>query len=90
MKLNKTLILLVLIFIITLTFRLYFTLQVNGFSSDEAYFNLRYIQSIVQSKSLIFYDTLSYGGREIAQPPLFFLITALFSFGSVILLKIIP
>lgn len=90
MKINKTILFLLLIFAITLTFRIYFSFHANSLSNDEAYFNLRYIKNVVDTKSLMFYDSLSYGGRETLYPPFFYILMALLIFGNIILLKIIP
>lgn len=88
-KINNVLLLLFFVFILTLGFRLYFTFQTGNFSSDDAYFHLRHIDSMVKG-DFIYYDELSYGGRYVIYPPLFHLILALLSFGNVFLLKLIP
>jgi len=90
MENKKTYILLCFIFLLTLGFRLYFTLQTENFSSDEAYFHLRQIENIIENKNLVFYDDLSYGGRDVIYPPFFHALMAVLSFGQIFLLKIIP
>ena len=79
-----------LIFIFVLAFRLYFAFQTEHFNTDSAYFHYRHIQSIVEDKQPLSYDQLSYGGRYVLYPPLFHIIMALLSWGSVFLLKLLP
>ncbi len=79
-----------LIVVLTLAFRLYVAFNSDSFSSGEAYFNLRYINHILQEKGIMYYDELSYGGRSLMQPPLFYFVMAVLSFGSVFMLKLIP
>jgi len=86
----KTKYLVFLLFAITLAFRLYMAFSVDNFSTETSYYNLRHINYLVEERSIIYYDELSYGGRYILQPPLFFVIMALLTFGNEFLLKIIP
>ena len=90
MKIKKEHILLFLLFIFSLAFRLYFVFQTSNFSSDDAYFHLRHISSLVEEKKFLYYDELSYGGREVLYPPLFHILMAIFSLGNIFLLKVIP
>lgn len=83
-------VLLVLLFVFALVFRLYFAFKYSHFSTDNAYFHFRQIEHVVENYSMLTYDELSYGGRQIFYPPLFHVAMALFSFGSVFMLKIIP
>jgi hypothetical protein len=80
---------LILIFLLTLSFRLYFAFSINSFSSDESYFHYRLINNIIENKFPIFYDSLSYGGSKFFYPQLFHVILSLFSFIPYFL-KIIP
>jgi len=89
-KINKFHFLLLFLFLTVLTFRLYFVFQTNNFSSDEAYFHLRHINHLIENKSFLSYDPLSYGGRFIVYPPFFHLLMAFLSFGNIFLLKIFP
>src|SRR3989344_5680073 len=81
---------LILIFILVFAFRLYFVFQSNNFSSDEAYFHLRHVNSILSEGKILFYDELSYGGRFVLYPPLFHMLLAYLTFGNLLLLKILP
>lgn len=90
MKVKKEHILLFLLFIFSLVFRLYFVLQTSNFNSDDAYFHLRHISSLVENKEFLSYDGLSYGGRYVLYPPLFHLLMAVLTFGNIFLLKLIP
>ncbi len=89
-KIKPEYIILFFIFLFVLAFRLYFAYQTDHFNTDEAYFHLRHINSVVDSKELLFYDQLSYGGRYVLYPPLFHIMLALLSFGSIFMLKLIP
>src|SRR3989344_8689771 len=82
-------ILLISLFIIILGLRLWSVFNTENFSSGEAYYNQRIVEHIVQEKSFLSYDELSYGGRNILKPQLFHLILAFLTFGNNILLKII-
>src|SRR3989344_528334 len=82
--------LLIFLFLFVLAFRLFFAFKYSHFNTDSAYFHLRQIDHIVENYSLLSYDSLSYGGRDIFYPPLFHVAMALFSFGSVFMLKLIP
>jgi hypothetical protein len=89
-KIKPEHIILFAIFLFVLGFRLYFALQNDSFNTDNAYFHLRHINHFIENKTVMTYDTLSYGGREVVYPPLFHIIMAVFSFGSIFLLKFIP
>ncbi|MCK4669688.1 MAG: hypothetical protein KAT43_00685 [Nanoarchaeota archaeon] len=83
--------LLILVFLAVLAFRLYFAFQSNNFSPD-AYFDLRQINAITDTRLPIYHDTLSYGGRDFLFLPVFHYILAGFSFFIPISLagKILP
>src|SRR3989344_474272 len=89
MKLKTEHILIILIFLLTLGFRLYFSLGNEVFNSDQAYHNFRTIQNIINEKALPQHDSLSYGGREIVYPSLFNILLAILSFGSITILKVL-
>lgn len=89
MKLKIEHILLILIFILTLGFRLYFSLGNDIFNSDQAYHNFRTIQNIINEQGLPQYDPLSYGGRDVVYPSLFHILLAILSFGSITILKVL-
>ena len=79
MKINNKIIL-VIIFLLTLSFRLYVSFTNSTFSSDDSYFNLRVAQHIIENKSPLVYDELSYSGRSFIYPQFFNYLLALFSF----------
>ena len=66
------LLVLVLIFLSVLGFRLFFVFQVDGFTGDGAYANLRQVEHVTENYQTIEYDGLGYGGRELLTAPLFF------------------
>ncbi|MBW2966248.1 glycosyltransferase family 39 protein [Candidatus Woesearchaeota archaeon] len=88
---KKQQIALILIFILTLSFRMYFTFQSSNFDYDT-YFNVRQINNIMKTGFPVFKDSLSYGGRTSIFIPLFHYVLAFFSFifTSLIALKLIP
>ena len=90
MKIKVNHILLFLIFAFSLAFRLYLVLNAQNFADQDAYFQLRHINSVVDDKKIIYYDQLSYGGRYILHPPLFYIVMAFLTFGNKLMLKIIP
>lgn len=79
MKIKSRFIILVLIFVLTLTIRLLFAFQTPYFSSDKAYFTLRQVSQITDNGIPIFEDPLSYGGRTLIQPPIFYYLLAFFN-----------
>jgi len=62
---------LIIIFLITLGFRLFFVFQTPHFSTDDAYFELRHTNEINQNFKPLFNDELSYGGRFSLVSPLY-------------------
>lgn len=62
---------LILIFVLTLSARLYFSFSVPNYSSDQAYFNIRQIEHIQQTSKPLYDDNLSFSGRRVVFPPLF-------------------
>lgn len=71
--------LLVLVFLFSLAFHLYFSFQTPYFSDDSAYLNLRQVDYVVEHGRPMFYDDLSYGSRPVLSLPLFPYVMALFS-----------
>lgn len=72
--------LLVLLFVLTFSARLYLSFQSEYFANDGAYSHLRLIESIKENKNFVTHDELSYGGRDVVRPQLFHGIMALLSF----------
>ncbi|OYT41422.1 hypothetical protein B6U80_01395 [Candidatus Pacearchaeota archaeon ex4484_26] len=56
----------------------------------EAYFPLRYVEHIKENFLPIIYDDLSYGGRPLEEPFIFYYLLAFFSLISNIFIKVIP
>lgn len=90
MKINKKL-LLFLIFLLVIATRFYFIFQTDYFHND-AYLNKRYIDNIAETGKPIFYDELSYNGRDVLYSPVFHYILAFFNMflPNDLALKIIP
>lgn len=82
---------LLLIFVITLSFRLYFAFQTPAFDYD-AYFNLRQINEISTTATPLFHDPLSYGSRTLLFTPPFHYLLAFFNLflPSILVFKLIP
>jgi len=82
---------LILIFIITLAFRLYFAFQTPNYDYD-AYFNIKQISHITDTGLPLFTDLLSYGGRTLIFSPIFHYLIAVFNFliPSILVFKILP
>ena len=57
---------------------------------EDAYLTLRYTEHIKTKFTPIFYDNLSYGGRAVEEPFIFYYILALFSQIHAVFIKIIP
>ncbi|MAG50354.1 hypothetical protein CL621_01775 [archaeon] len=68
-KLKKEFVLLILIFLLTLSLRLFFVFQTDFFSEDLAYFHLRNTENILETGKPIYFDGLSYSGRPVLYPP---------------------
>lgn len=62
---------LILIFVITLGTRLYFSFSTPYYSSDNAYFTLRQVEHIQKESTPLYDDNLSFSGRTFIFPPLF-------------------
>jgi hypothetical protein len=72
--------LIIILFLIVLVTRIFFAFQTPYFGSDEAYYNVRQVVSIKQTGLPIIKDNLSYGGKILYLPPLFYYILATLSF----------
>ena len=73
---KKEHIILAIIFLIVFGIRLSFAFQTPNFSSDEAYYNIRQIDHIKNTFLPIIKDDLSYGGKILYLPPLFYYLMA--------------
>lgn len=69
-----------IIFLIVFGIKLYFSFQTPYFSSDETYYNIRQLVHIKETFFPIFQDDLSYGGKTLYLPPLFFYLLAVLSY----------
>ncbi|MBT7903401.1 hypothetical protein HN587_06075 [Candidatus Woesearchaeota archaeon] len=89
---KKYLYLLIGLFVISLSIRLYFAFQSPHFTGESAYFNLRQIEHIRETGIPLFEDSLSYSGRFFMFAPLFHYILSFFSlfFGTFLTAKILP
>ncbi|HLC56106.1 MAG TPA: glycosyltransferase family 39 protein [Candidatus Nanoarchaeia archaeon] len=83
---------LIAIFVFVLLFRLYFTLTIDTFNDDVAYFHERSVEYILENKLPMSYDVLSYGGKGNAYPFVYHYLLSFFSlfFPLEMVLKIIP
>lgn len=68
---KATYVFLILIFLFTLSSRLYFSFSVPNYSSDNAYFTIRQMEHIQQTSKPLYDDELSFSGRRFVFPPLF-------------------
>ncbi len=92
MKVKREYWILAIIFLFALVLRLFLTMQTPFFSSDYAYYVFRQVDNIKNTGLPIIYDELSYGGRIVIDPPLYYYTLAVFSFIMPVELaaKIIP
>ena len=92
MKHKKELIIILIIFLISFGFNMYFSLQVPHYSSDDAYFNLRHSEFISDNSRPIVYDIQSYGGNYILNTHVwhYFLGVMNSVLGSLFAFKILP
>ncbi|TKJ17365.1 hypothetical protein CEE44_02415 [Candidatus Woesearchaeota archaeon B3_Woes] len=77
---KKEYIILGIIFFIVLGTRLFFAFQTQTFSSDEAYYNIRQVEHIKETFLPMTKDDLSYGGKTLYLPPLFYYTLAALNF----------
>ncbi len=92
MRIRKEAVLLLLFFVLAFSLRLFFVLQTEEFSSDEAYYTLRQIEHVRETGVPIKYDGLSYGGREQISLPGYYYVLSFFTafMPDKLVLKIIP
>ena len=69
---------LILIFVLAFSFRMYFAFQNSNLDYD-AYFNVRQVNQIIKTGIPLFRDNLSYDGRSLIFIPVYHYILALFS-----------
>ena len=69
---------LIAIFLIILSLRLYLAFSIPNFTY-ESYFHLRQVDNIINTGMPLYYDELSYGGRELLFPPFFHYFAAIFA-----------
>ncbi|MEA3379102.1 MAG: hypothetical protein U9Q69_05725 [Nanoarchaeota archaeon] len=82
---------LILIFLMALSFRLYFVFQTPYYSSDDAYFHIRYVEHLSNNLRPFIHDDLSYGGRTALVSPLFhYFLTIFYKINPVLAFKIVP
>ncbi|MAG52990.1 MAG: hypothetical protein CMH62_03440 [Nanoarchaeota archaeon] len=74
---NKKLFILFLIFLIVLGTRLYFAFQTPQFN-DDGYLNYRLVEHISETGKPLFYDQLSYNGRDLLYSPVYHYVLAFF------------
>ncbi len=79
----------ILLFLFSLVFRLYFSFNSEYFYDTDSYFHIRIIDNFIQDGSLMTYDKLSFSGKDFNYPQLFHFLISLFSFIPYYL-KIIP
>lgn len=79
MQIRKSYKILILIFLVVLFTRMYFSLQ-TPYLDNSGYLIERYTENIMDNGRPVFYDTLSYNGREVLYSPLWHYILAAFSF----------
>lgn len=85
MTMKKKHLVLLAIFLIVLSVRLYFAFSTPFFSSGESYFHIRQIESIRVDGSLIIDDPLSYSGRTQLFLPVFDYLISIFGFSDIAL-----
>ncbi len=70
---------LIIIFVLVLSIRLYMAFQTDQFSSGQDYFMVQQIEHIKETGMPLVQDELSYGGRFHSEPFLFYYIIAFFA-----------
>ena len=79
MSIKRNPALLVGIFLLVLSFRLFFSLSAQEFSDSTTYFNLRQVEQISETGFPQYQDDLSYSGRFLVFLPLFHYMLAFFN-----------
>jgi len=67
---------LIMIILATLSIRLYFALKTPEFTGDEAYFNIRQTENILETGRPLYDDPLSYSGRKYVFSPIYHYVLA--------------
>ena len=90
MQIRRSYRILIIVFLLVLFARLYFSFQ-TPYLDNSGYLVKRYTENILDTGKPLFYDQLSYNGREVLYSPLWHYILSVFSiiFGNVAL-KLIP
>lgn len=83
---------LLIIFLLSVVCRLYFSYQTPSFSDGESYFTLRQIEHIKATGMPLFNDELSFSERSLPFLPLFYYLMAFFNFFMPVVMvgKILP
>jgi len=91
MKQKTAYLIVLLFFIISVVFKLFFAFLADSYSY-EAYDVIRNIESIKDTGKPLYYDPLAYGGRENVFPPIYFYLLSAFSFvfNMGLVIKILP
>lgn len=91
MKLNMSFLLLTLVCVIAFLIKVYLVFSITTYDYD-GYFTLRQVDSLVNDKSFLINDPLSFQGRTLFVNPLPYLVYALvgFAFSSFLSLKLLP
>ncbi|MAG47731.1 hypothetical protein CL617_03925 [archaeon] len=79
----------ILLFLLSLSFNLFYGLSNEHFFGSDSYSHLRIINNYVQDGSILTYDELSFSGRDVNYPQLFHFFISVFLFLP-FYLKIIP
>ena len=79
----------ILLFLFSLGFRLYFSLNSEYFYGADSYFHIRIIDNFIENDNVMTYDGLGFSGKNFNYPQLFHFLTSLFLFIPYYL-KIIP
>ncbi|MDO8661106.1 MAG: hypothetical protein Q7K43_04405, partial [Candidatus Woesearchaeota archaeon] len=62
---------LIILIIAIFGIRLWYSLNTPGFSSDESYFHVRQVESILSTGLPFWHDTLAWGGRQVIFSPVY-------------------
>lgn len=76
---RKELVYLLIIFVLSCSFRLFFVFDSPYLSSADSYFDLRITENIRENHIPNFHDPLGYGGRTLLYSPIFYYLFYLFS-----------
>src|SRR3989344_9281041 len=76
----KPIYIVILLFLFSFLFRLYFGLQSEYFFGGDSYFHVRIIDNYIEDGGFLTYDQLSFSGKYLNYPQLFHFLISLFSF----------